>query len=82
MPVRVSKMESKIALRSGDVIELGLTAEARVDGDKVYIAAKYTSTVEDDETPEEAYQRIETTAQQLFAQHTHASVGTINQLGA
>lgn len=68
-------------LHEGDTIEFGLQAEARVDGDKVWLQTKYSSTVKPGESSEEAYQRIEKSAQQLFTQHTMASVGTINALG-
>lgn len=60
---------------------MGLQSEARVDGDKVWLAVKYTTTVGQGESPDTAYERAEKTVQDLFTNHTMVSVDTITNLG-
>lgn len=71
----------KIAIYEGDTITLGIQSAAIIDGQNAWIKAEYSSSIQEGEDQHSALERISTNAQQLFRQHTMASVETITSMG-
>jgi hypothetical protein len=71
----------KASLHEGDQIEVGVSADVKIDGDGTWITFKAKSQVGAGETGAEAHERVLSYVQESFEMTVHKVVEQIRKMG-
>ena len=66
-------------LGSGDSIELSVTHEIKISGDKAWVGARIATSIRDNETTEDAQARLSAAVQAAVMQEIQTTVATVKE---
>lgn len=64
---------------TGDTIEVSVTHEIKIDGEKTWVGTRYNTTVKDTETVEDAHARADAVVQSSVMTSINNTVSTVKE---
>jgi metal-sulfur cluster biosynthetic enzyme len=80
MSMTIKSTRLPALLMEGDMVELGMSHEIKVDGDGTWVSLKMTTKVGVGETPDDAYQRVEQYLTEKMRMAVKAAVRNIEEM--
>ncbi len=62
-----------------DLVEVSVTHEIKINGDKAWVGTRYTTKVRSNETPDEAHDRADAEVQRMVIKSIQSTVTTVEE---